>query len=163
MTLMPKLTFVAAALAGITACAFAQYAPNRCSNRAISGLYTFTCTGTVALSPSVSIPVALIGSASSDGRGHWEGPTTADFNGQFMLEYLSTTGPNAEPSVVNSDCTGTVTYEMYSANPDTASAQDLGTLPIRFVIMDDGNQIRGLPTAPGYTVTCQLLRVHSID
>ena len=161
MTLSRKLAILVLASTGIAACAIAQAGNlHRCSNKSIQGSYASTCTGTVVINQSTSMPIAIIGVVTSDGKGHFEGPATADFGGQFMPEYFSTTGPNAQPSVVNSDCTGTITYEMYTANPISQDSVDLGPLPIDFVVMDDGNQIRGMPTAPGYIVTCQLIRVH---
>jgi hypothetical protein len=143
---------------------FAQtIVPRVCSNKMIKGTYAYTCTGTVSVSPSVSVPAALIGVVYSDGKGHFQGPATADFNGQFMSEYLSTTGPDAQPAIVNPNCTGTITYEMYTSDPNTQDSSVIGPLPIKFVIAENGNEIRGLPTAPGYIVTCQLIRVQKTE
>ncbi len=84
-----------------------------------------------------------------------------NINGTMMPQYASTDGPNAQAAVVNpEDCTGTITYETYSANPNLPDTVDLGPLPFSFVIMDNGDEIRGMPTTQGYVVTCQLIRVH---
>jgi hypothetical protein len=161
MTGRRKLALVVLTIAGLSACAGAQGATLlKCSNRMIKGTYGFTCTGTVAMSQTANVPFAQVGVVTSDGRGHFEGPSTTNINGGFAPQYVSTTGPNAHSAVVNPDCTGTVTYEMYSGNPNTQDSVDLGPLPITFVVMDNGNQIRGMPTVPGFTVTCQLIRVH---
>ncbi len=136
-----------------------------CSNRLTAGAYSFSCTGTVMLpDANAPVPIAMLGVARSDGAGNWDGYDTLSFNGQFVQQYVTT---NADfggiPADVNRDCSGTITYEILSAEPGDPNAEKIAPLPINFVIMDNGNEIRGLPTSPGYTVICQLIRQHTKD
>jgi hypothetical protein len=140
-------------------------AQSRCTNRMTKGAYAFVCTGTLILPPvapatsSTTPPVAfaMIGRAVSDGTGHWEGTAMADIGGMFMPEFLTTTG--GSDAELNQDCTGTITYKQWSANPQVdGGAIDLGPLPINFVVSDNGNEIDGLPTGSGATITCRLIR-----
>jgi hypothetical protein len=148
-------------LLGLTIPGFAQNGP-KCSNRIIAGTYGFTCSG-IAPSPVVAnttIPIALIGIVKSDGRGTFYGPATASFGGYMTGEYLTTDG--GQQSQVDPDCTGTIEYQMYTGDPDAVDSAYLGPLPIRFVIVDGGNGIDGLPTTEGYVVTCHLTRIQSV-
>ncbi len=143
-------------------------AQSRCTNRMTKGTYAFACTGTLILPPTGApattspatpppIPFAMIGRVISDGTGHWEGSATADIGGTFMPEFLTTTG--GSDADLNPDCTGTITYKQWSANPKLGGDPfELGPLPIHFVVSDNGNEIDGLPTGSGATVTCRLIR-----
>ncbi len=157
-------------LAGLVLSAVAQNAAHqRCSNRLIAGAYSFTCTGTV-VPPNTPqgtppFPIAMLGVAYGDDAGNWHGMDTLSFNGEFIPQYV-TTDPNlgGVRAVVNPDCSGTIKYQVYTADPNTTSnAVHVGELPINFVIINHGNEIRGLPTVPGYTVTCQLIRQQAAD
>ena len=115
----------------------------------IAGTYGFTCSGIAPTTPSATttIPIALIGIVKSNGEGTFYGPATANFGGNIMEEYLTTDG--GKKSELDPDCTGTIEYQMYTGDPNATDSSYLGTLPIRFVVVDDGNEINGMPTAPG--------------
>jgi hypothetical protein len=132
------------------------------SNRIIAGTYGFTCSGIAPsiADPAKTIPIALIGIVKSDGRGTFYGPATASFDGYIMPEYLTTDGGQA--SQVDPDCNGTIEYQMYTGDPNAVDSISLGPLPIHFVVLDGGNEIAGLPTTPGYVVTCHLTRIQSV-
>src|SRR6476620_4570823 len=142
----------------------AQGVPSKCSNRQIAGAYSVSCTGTVLLANEPQGappgPIAMLGIAFGDPTGNWHGFDTLSFNGTFLPQYL-TKNPNlgGVPAVVHPDCKGTIKYQVYTANPNTKpNAAPMGELPINFVIMNNGNEIVGLPTVPGYTVVCHLIR-----
>lgn len=166
MTWNRLLLIVPLAVTGWIVPSLAQGGPGKCTNHQIAGAYSVTCTGTVLLPGAPqALPVVMLGVAFGDSRGNWHGSDTLSFNGTFVPQYL-TTDPNlgGVPAVVNSDCSGTVKYQVYTANPDTtSSAVHLGELPINFVIMNNGNEIKGLPTVEGYTVTCHLVRQTRAD
>lgn len=157
-------TFIVAiaALLGLAFPALAQNAP-RCSNKMIAGTYGFTCSGIAPTSPgaTTTIPISLIGIVKSDGTGRFLGPATASFGGYVMNEYLTT--ENGQKSQLDPDCAGTIEYQMYTGDPNVADSAHLGALPIQFVVTEDGNQINGMPTTPGYVVTCQLTRIRSVE
>lgn len=151
------------ALAGFAVSSVAQNAPLKCSNRMIAGTYGFTCSGIAPTAPgaTTTIPIALIGIVKSDGRGTFYGPATASFGGFIMNEYLTTEG--GQESQVDPDCNGTIEYQMYTGDPNLADSAYLGPLPIHFVVVKDGDEIKGMPTSAGYVVTCHLTRIQSVE
>lgn len=136
-----------------------------CSNRLIAGDYSFTCTGTVMLpNANAPIPIAMVDVVKSDAAGNWEGNHTLSFNGQFVHQFATTDSNwGGVPAAVKPDCSGAITYAMFDGDPNDPNSHAVGSLPISFVIMNNGNEIRGLPTSPGYTVTCQLIRQRTSD
>lgn len=158
-----RVLIVAILALGFASPAIAQKAPSRCSNRMIAGTYGFTCSGIAPTAPgaTTTIPIALIGIVKSDGQGTFYGPATANFGGYMMEEYLTTDG--GQKSELAPDCSGTIEYQMYTGDPNAVDSSYLGPLPIRFVVVDDGNEINGMPTAPGYVVTCRLTRIRSVN
>jgi hypothetical protein len=117
--------------------------------RDINRSYGFSCSGTIVAparlpSPEFLGPFAQVGQVSCDGRNTCSGTSRASFNG--IIVSASVTGPYT----VNSNGTGTVTYTVAEFPPPD------NVLPIFFVITHDGRGIKGLPTLPGYAVTCDL-------
>ena len=117
MQLSRQLLILTVAIAGFSVGTAAQGKPNMCSNRFIAATYSFTCTG-VVLPPSAPqgtqpIPIAMVGVASGDVAGNWNGWDTLSLNGTFIPQYL-TTDPNlgGVPAQVNADCSGTIKYQM---------------------------------------------------
>ena len=157
MTIHRLIVCTAIALLTLADC-LAASAQSKCTNRLIKGTYGYTCTGAIIFQEGgPAIPYATIGRVVSDGTGHWEGYSTADIGGGFSPVFVTTEG--GSDAVVNHDCTGTITYQQWTANPNViADAVYLGPLPIHFVISDNGNGIDGLPTGTGATVTCRLVR-----
>jgi len=157
MTNRPIILHAAIALLVLAAC-FTATAQSRCTNKLIKGTYGYTCTGTIIFTQGgPAVPYATLGRVVSDGTGHWEGSATADIGGGFSPVFLTTEG--GSDAVVDPDCTGTITYQQWTANPNViADAVYLGPLPIHFVVSQNGNEIDGLPTGSGATVTCRLVR-----
>jgi hypothetical protein len=155
MNIDRRLLFLALTFVGVSVPCFSQGPV--CSNRLIAGDYSYTCTGMVLLpNATAPVPIAIVGVARGDADGNWSGAATMSLNGVIMPQF-ATTDPSlgGKPAVVKPDCSGTITYQTYL---DPNHTQPLGPLPINFVIMNDGNEIKGLPTNPGYTVTCHLVR-----
>jgi hypothetical protein len=155
MNIDRRLLALALTFLGVSIPSFSQ--GPACSNRLIAGDYSYTCTGMVVLQDGTPpVPIAILGVAYGDADGNWRGAATMSLNGTMMPQF-STTDPSlgGKPAVVKKDCTGTITYQTYL---DSNHTQPLGPLPINFVIMNDGNELKGLPTNQGYTVTCHLVR-----
>jgi hypothetical protein len=170
MSARRNLAIAIFALLGLAIPTIAQPSP-KCNNRMTKGTYGFACTGVVIPGPgSAPIPFAQVGVVISDGTGHWEGPATTSFGGTILPGYVTTTGNPASPipaadAVINPDCSGTITYLQYAANPDVdpGKAGSPMPLPINFVVVNDGNEIDGLPMGPGSVMTCRLIRTRKLD
>jgi len=107
--------------------------------------YGFSCSGTVIASDVLPTgPFAQVGQVSCDGIKTCTGTAMGSFAGLILPAELNGT------YTVNPDGTGFVTYDL------TIGGQPAGQLPIYFVITDKGRGIKGLPTTPGFAVTCDL-------
>ncbi len=120
----------------------------RFNARDVKRSYGYSCSGTIVsspgLPPSFLGPFAQIGQVSCDGRDTCSGTSTVSFNGNIF------SGTASGPYTVYPNGEGDVTYTVkVSGFPDSL-------LPIHFVIFDGGRGIKGLPTTPGYVVTCDL-------
>lgn len=115
-----------------------------CSNKSARGIYGYSCSGSVG-----NVPFAGYGVVAGDGRGHWNGRGKVSFGGDIHT-WTHNTRPE-HPAVVNGDCTGSVTYEV------TVDGYPAPDAHFDFVIVDDGFEVKGFPTDPGYAVTCQLI------
>jgi hypothetical protein len=85
-----------------------------------------------------------VGQVSCDGIQTCEGTATGSFNGLILSLELTGT------YTVNPNGTGSVLYDL------TIGGQPAGQLPIDFVITEKGRGIKGLPTTPGFAITCDL-------
>jgi len=115
------------------------------SARDIKDSYGFSCSGVVVASPVLPAgPFAQVGQVTCDGIDTCEGTATGSFNGLILS--LGLTGTYT----VNSNGTGFVLYDL------TIGGAPAGQLPIAFVVTDKGRGIKGLPTTPGFAITCDL-------
>ena len=106
-----------------------------CSNASIKGAYGFSCEGTV-----VGVgPLAVIGVFTADGQGNGSEVETISFNGA-----ISQGVPFTVSYTVNADCTGS----FVSTGPDGSVFHNT------FVIDDDKEEIRLIPTEPGFVAVC---------
>ncbi len=133
-----------------------------CSNRTGIGTYGYNCTG-VAPNPFESgypvQPFAGYGVVIADGKGQWNGHGKVSFNGK-VVAWTHDTRPD-DLSIVNQDCTGSVTYAVTITDGGT-------TFPVpdahfEFVIVDSGKEIKGFPVDPGYGASCQLIRTQEAE
>ena len=104
----------------------------------IKGDYGFTCTGTV-----YEKPFAGVGQLSCDRSRCW-GAGTLNPNG-VSLPWTFT-----GYYTLGADGRGQVTYDQ------TVAGGPAPQLHIDFVVMNNGNELRGMPTDSGYIVTCEL-------
>src|SRR6187455_3442493 len=90
----------------------AQGGPNACTNAAVAGTYTVTCSGFTAAGPAGSlVPMMQVGLATGDADGNWSGSVTINIGGQTVIPSAKVTGK----ANLNSDCTGTITYNKGTA------------------------------------------------
>lgn len=110
--------------------------------RNIRRSYGYSCLGAVN-----GVHFAQIGQVSCDGRDTCTGTGTVSTGpGEPLLTYV--TGKYT----VDPDGIGLVTYDVMP----TPTGPVLFQLPIRFVLIDGGREIRGFPLVAGYAVICDL-------
>jgi hypothetical protein len=119
-------------------------AQQACSNKSAKGTYGYSCTGALG-----GVPFAAYGVVVADGKGQWNGHGKVSVNG-YIVPWTHNTTPS-EPSKVNPDCTGSVTYKV---TLDGVAQDDAH---FEFVIVDNGLEVKGFPVDPGYAVSCQLI------
>jgi hypothetical protein len=144
MSAVLGLTIMFITVVVFTTTAYAQSGP-ACTNNAIAGTYSFTCSGWIAAGPSGPfLPMMQVGVATGDAAGNWSGVGTVNVGGQTI--------PNASligKTNVNSDCTGNIVY-----NKGTAAE-----LNINYVANLKTDQIFGLVINPGTVASCTLNRM----
>jgi hypothetical protein len=133
-----SLLFLGALLAMVTS----AQAGDSIKPKDLKRSYGFSCSGTASSDPF--IPFTEIGQVNCDGRDTCAG--TAIMNsptGAFVTTVLGhfTLDPNG---------IGFITYDV------SAGGHVLYQLPIQFVVLDGGREIRGLPIVPGFDVICNL-------
>jgi hypothetical protein len=99
--------------------------------------YGFTCSGTAA-----GAPFTQIGVASCESKHDTCAATFVQNNGGVEVT-LKATGS----FTLDKNGLGFITYDV---------GPGLFSLPIRFVVMENGREIRGMPIVPDYNVLCEL-------
>jgi hypothetical protein len=112
------------------------------SARDVKRSYGYSCLGAVA-----GVPFAQIGQVSCDGKDTCTGTGTLS-QGPGDPVFLYVTGKYT----VDPDGVGLVTYDVMP----TPTGPVIFKLPIRFVLIDGGQEIRGFPLPAGYAVICDL-------
>ena len=103
-----------------------------CSDASLQGSFGFTSIGTLlALPPPFAGPFGEIGRQTFDGQGNTDGTATFSANGNIRRVTIQGT------YMVNPDCTGSMTLYV---SPMGA------TVPLDFVIDDDGTELRAITT-----------------
>lgn len=101
--------------------------------------YGFSCSGTAS-----GEPFAQIGQVACDGRDTCAGTGITNANGVAAVVTLVghfTLGTNG---------IGFINYDV------SVGGTVVAHLPIQFVVLDEGREIRGLPLVPDYAVICNL-------
>jgi hypothetical protein len=136
------VVFVVLALAGL-APALAQ--SGACSTASLRGTYSVSCTGFMSPAPGApQVPISLLGVMYEDWAGRITGTAKASLGGVTVDQAVTGT------AVINSDCTGSVTYDQ------KINGQPAGQLNIVFHVLNDGQEVRGLATDAGSTMSCNL-------
>ena len=121
-----------------------QYNRAWCSNDMTAGTYMVSCGGFIT--PVVngpSLPMTLLGIVTGDLSGNFSGSPTN------MIAGAMTPGTVAGPAQINGDCTGKITY-----NKGTP-----GEMNIQFVVLSNGDEMRGMVVDKGANVSCHLIRI----
>ena len=109
-----------------------------CTNNTYKGDYVFTVTGsTVDAHSQPSVPFAVVGRFTADGQGLITGKQTRNVNGQVFPETYT------ETYTVHPDCTG-------SSHKVTSGG---GDVHFDFVLINEGESVVGVETAPGNVLT----------
>jgi hypothetical protein len=101
--------------------------------------YGFTCTGTAS-----GVAVAQLGQVSCDGID------TCTATGFVNLDGVAGVSTLVGKYTVDNNGLGFITYDV------SVGGAVVGQLPIEFVLIRGGKEIRGLPLLPGYSVLCEL-------
>jgi hypothetical protein len=114
--------------------------------RDINRSYGYSCLGAVA-----GKPFAQLGQVSCDGKDTCTGTGTLS-NGTNPPLFLFVTGKYT----VASNGIGLVTYDVSLTPHGTPLDSPFSPLPIQFVLINDGRELRGFPLPAGYAVICDL-------
>jgi hypothetical protein len=119
-------------------------AQNQCTFHSTNSRYGATCQGFVSIAPGAPLtPFSLLGTCTGDANGFFNCSGTQSFDGTVLPAV------DAGQSIVNSDCTGQITY-----NKGTP-----GELDINFLILNNGREVRGMLQNAGSAVQCDLIRM----
>ena len=116
-----------------------------CSNHTTQGTYAFVCSGFISpASDAPQVPFSALGTAKANFSGVFTGTAKASVGGTIVN--WSVVGTQN----LNSDCTGTITYDQkFDGKP-------AGQINIDYHVLDNGNEIRGMPVDPGTNISCNL-------
>jgi hypothetical protein len=126
-----------------------------CSAETVRGFYAFLCEGhATALPPAPPslVPMRYFGTCSGDRTAFFHCEGTYNAGGDVVPVDI------AGQAFTNPDCTGTITYDQF------IGTQPIGQLMIRYVVLDGGDTLWGMPTGtvpPSALVSsCHLRRIH---
>ena len=114
-------------------------AGDRIKPRDLNRSYGFSCSGTAS-----GAPFTQIGQVTCDGKDTCAGTGIVNAGGVAGVSTVVghfTLDPNG---------IGFINYDV------SVGGVVVGHLPIQFVVIDDGKEIRGLPLVPDYNVLCVL-------
>jgi hypothetical protein len=142
---MRTLIICAAALCLAAASAPAQSA---CSVHTVRGDWGVTCDGNLTPGPNAPLtPVRILGTCTAGFDGVFTCEATMSLGGAILAQTM------VGKAVVNENCTGTI---RYTQTVNGAPAPDMN---IRYLILDSGKTIKGLPVDPGSNLACTLVRM----
>ncbi len=126
-----RTTLLIAVAALCLSLAPAAQANQKCSNAKAAGTWGFTLAGTLIL-PTGPVPGAAVGRLSMDAAGNVSGTEARNVGGDFANETITGAW------TVNSDCTGTLTANVYE------SGVLVRTSVFAFVLVDNMSKIRAV-------------------
>jgi hypothetical protein len=107
-----------------------------------------TCEGNLTPAPNASlVPARLLGTCTSNYDGTFSCEATVSLAGMILTQ--TTTGK----AVVDENCTGSIKYTQ------TIGGKPAPDLNIRFIIFDNGREIKGLAVDSGSNLACTLKRM----
>lgn len=127
-------------------------ADSQCTTRTTRGFWAYTCDGYLAPAPAASLqPARILGTCTASKDAVWDCEGSVNLGAGILPQTLK------GQAIVNANCTGTISYKQTifgGAAPD---------LNIRYVVLDDGDVIKGLPTDQGQVLSCVLNRISIHD
>jgi hypothetical protein len=127
-------------------------AQQQCSPQTTRGFWVYTCDGYLTPpppAPAELLPSRILGTCTASKTALWDCTGTVNLGGQILDQAQALHGQ----AYNNADCTGTITYSQ------TIFGQPAPDLNIRYVILDNGNTIKGLPIDSGQVLSCVLNRL----
>ena len=122
-------------------------AAESCTTSTTVGKYIVVCDGYLTPGPNAPLtPAKVLSVGSSNFAGEINATGTVNLGGVIVKQQVTGT------EKVNSDCTGSVTYNQ------TINGQQAGSISFTFVVSENGNRIDGLSTDPGSALSCVLTR-----
>ena len=131
-TVTKTLAIAALTALGLVTAPMAKAESKGCSNATLKGTYAHTASGFELAPPAIAGPVAGVGTDTFDGNGNVTTVATISLNG----------------NIVSAKATGT-----YTVNPDCTGTYTIPATRITFVIIDGGNEIRGICIDPGVVLS----------
>jgi hypothetical protein len=121
----------------------------QCSRKTTVGRYLVVCDGYLSTGQNVPLaPAKELATATADENGTFKSSDGKISLGGAILD-LTVVGTE----VVNSDCTGTITYTQ------TINGQPAPPVDIAFVVSKGGDKIDGLSVDAGSVFSCHLTRL----
>ena len=146
---MRKSAFV---LVPLCLLALPVFAGEHCRPETTGGFWAYTCDGYLAPAPAAPLqPARILGTCTASNSAYWVCEGTVNVAGQTLVQALHGQADN------NRNCTGTISYTQ------TIFGQPVPDLNIRYVILDGGDTIKGLPHDPGQVLSCVLNRMSNSD
>ena len=146
---MRKIAFILVPLCFV---ALPALAGQNCSPQTTRGFWAYTCDGYLAPAPAAPLqPARILGTCNASKTAFWECEGSVNLAGQILPQTLHGQANN------NENCTGTITYTQ------TIFGQPAPDLNIRYVILDNGDTIKGLPVDQGQVLSCVLNRMSNSD
>jgi hypothetical protein len=128
------ISFFATLLLSLAAVASAQV-PRTCSLAGEAGEWGYTVTGTLIL-PTGAAPFAVVGRNTIDAEGNFSGTQTTVVGGKVVENTTQGT------ITVNSDCTGTITVNIYDQTGKLVRTATWAT-----VAVDNQRELRAIATS----------------
>jgi hypothetical protein len=135
---------MALAMAAVLSIPLAAQNPAYCGTTTTRGVYAVTCSGFITPGPAAaSLPFTVHATVTGDESGAFKGTARNSVAGQQSNQDISGQA-QAKP-----DCTGTITYNKGQKDE----------INIRYVVVNNGDEMRGMITDPGANVSCILTRI----
>jgi hypothetical protein len=128
----------------ILAAAFGQYNANSCGGNTTAGTYAVSCSGFITPGPNASlVPLTILGTVTAGDNAFFSGLATNSVGGTVFPQII------AGQATTAGDCTGAITYNK-GANDE---------LNVKYVVLYNGDEMRGMVTDKGANVSCTLIRI----
>jgi hypothetical protein len=137
-------TIFVLALAAILSMPAAAQNPAACGSMTTRGVYVVSCGGFITPGPNApSLPFTILGTVTGDESGAFKGTARNSVAGQQSNQDVS------GQAQTRPDCTGTITYNKGQKDE----------INVRYVVVNNGDEMRGMISDPGANVSCLLTRI----